>query len=80
MKWILGLLLTLSLACVNEDDSLRTLQSAGYTNIQITGWKPFSCGKDDTYSTGFTAKNPAGVKVTGVVCCGLMFKSCTVRV
>lgn len=74
------LALTLPLcACSNETDSREALQKSGYTDIRITGWSPFSCGKDDTWSTGFRAKNPAGQQVSGVVCCGLVFKSCTVR-
>lgn len=63
--------------CSNESDSRRTLESAGYTDVVITGWEPFTCGKDDTFSTGFHAKNPAGNAVSGVVCCGLVFKLLT---
>lgn len=66
-------------ACSNETDSRQALQKSGYVDIQITGWEPFSCGEDDTWSTGFRAKNPTGQQVNGVVCCGLLIKSCTVR-
>jgi hypothetical protein len=66
-------------ACANESDSRDALQKAGFTQIEITGWEPFSCGKDDSWSTGFRATNPQGQKVDGVVCCGLVFKSCTIR-
>ncbi len=66
-------------ACTDEGNSKSALHKAGYSNIVITGWEPFTCGEDDTFSTGFKAKNPAGNTVEGVVCCGLLMKSCTVR-
>ena len=66
-------------SCTNEADSVRTLQNSGFTDIRTTGWSPMSCSKDDTFETGFSAKNPAGQRVSGVVCCGFVFKGCTVR-
>ena len=65
-------------SCTNESDTIRTLQSAGFTDIHTTGYDIFSCGQDDTFHTGFRAKNPAGQIVTGTVCCGI-FKGCTIR-
>lgn len=65
--------------CTSPESATRTLQQAGFTEIQTTGYAgPFSCGRDDVFSTGFTAMNPQGAKVEGVVCCGWM-KLCTVR-
>lgn len=64
--------------CTNESDSRRTLESSGYTDIEVGGYAWFSCGKGDDFATLFTAKNPAGQTVSGAVCCGLL-KSCTVR-
>lgn len=64
------LCLLLLAACSNQDAALETLQSAGYTNIETTGWVAFMCGKDDTFSTGFIATNPAGKRVEGAVCGG----------
>ncbi len=66
-------------ACTDDDASRRTLDDAGYTNIQLTGHKFFECGKDDTYSTGFKAKNFHGKSVDGTVCCGFWGKGCTIR-
>ncbi len=66
------------LGCTNPGAARHALQNQGFTNIQITGYAPFSCGEDDTSSTGFTADNPHGDRVSGVVCCGLM-KNCTIR-
>lgn len=66
-------------ACTDEDGTRRTLDSAGYTEIQTTGYSWFECGKDDSFHTGFRAKNPAGKVVTGTVCCGFATKGCTIR-
>ena len=66
-------------SCYAPNDSREALQKSGYRNIQIDGWAPFNCGDNDTFSTGFTATNSNGERVSGTVCCGLIFKGCTVR-
>ena len=71
--------ITLIAACSTSDRSSETLKKAGYSDIETTGWAPLTCSNDDTYSTGFVATNPAGDKVDGVVCCGLLTKNCTIR-
>lgn len=68
----------LSLSCTNESGSRRALEAQGFTEIQFTGHSWFTCGKEDSFSTGFRAKNPRGQQVSGTVCCGWL-KSCTVR-
>lgn len=73
------LLAILLAACTNEDGATKALHGAGYTEVHLTGYRWLMCGKDDTYATGFEAKGPTGVKVTGVVCAGLMFKGSTIR-
>jgi hypothetical protein len=79
MKNILLIILGLTLcSCTDEDATIRTLSNSGYTQITTEGYAFFGCGEDDTYATAFTAKNPHGDTVSGVVCCGLL-KSCTVR-
>lgn len=82
-KIVFILLLTLvgltTPSCTDEDATKTALRKAGFTDVAVTGWKIFSCGEDDTYSTGFEAKNPNGDVVTGVVCCGLIVKACTIR-
>lgn len=67
------------ISCTDESSARKTLEAHGFTDIKTTGWSPFVCGKDDTTETGFEAKNQAGQRVTGTVCCGLIFKGCTVR-
>ena len=66
-------------SCTNESGARQTLENHGFTNIVTTGWSPFSCDEKDFSSTGFTATNPVGKRVSGVVCCGMIFKNCTVR-
>lgn len=67
------------LGCSDESSARRTLHKAGYTDVQITGYDPFECGDDDSFHTGFIAKNPRGETVSGTVCCGWMTKGCTIR-
>ena len=43
-------------SCTNSSKTVSILTNEGYTDIQTTGYAPFSCGDDDTYSTGFKAK------------------------
>lgn len=79
MKKLMFLTAAVSLsACSASDASKDALQKQGFTDIVTTGWSPLSCGQDDFFSTGFTADNPNGQRVSGVVCCGLL-KGCTVR-
>lgn len=81
MKRILLLsLLALSLtACSNHGDAVKALEAQGFTDVQTTGWSAFACSKDDFYSTGFTATNPQGKRVSGTVCSGMLFKNATIR-
>ena len=78
--WIMMVITTfMSLsACTDESASRRALMNHGFTQIRFTGYKMWSCGEDDTYATGFVARNPNGHMVSGVVCCGIS-KSCTIR-
>ena len=79
MKAILATLCLLALAaCTDDDNATRVLQQSGYTQIEITGYRPFMKGKDDTYSTGFKATSPTGARVSGAVTGG-PFKGNTIR-
>jgi len=69
--------ITLS-ACTNEGKTYDVLRKAGYTDIKVGGWAPFSCSEDDVFKTKFTATNPTGQTVEGVVCAG-WFKGGTIR-
>lgn len=75
------LALVLLSSCTSNSDFIKgkqQLESQGYTNIKNTGFKPFYCGEDDVFSTGFTALDSKGNKVDGCFCGGLM-KGVTIR-
>lgn len=78
-KFFASIILMLSLsACSSSNDAHRALESAGFTEISITGYRFTGCGEDDDFTTGFTARNPQGKYVSGVVCSG-WFKGGTIR-
>lgn len=67
-------------SCTDEDAARRHLRNLGYTDIRITGYDAFACGKGDTTCTEFSAVSPAGHRVTGAVGCGIgCGKACTIR-
>lgn len=65
-------------ACTDEDVAMRALESAGYTNIELTGYRAFMCGEGDNFATGFSAIGPTGRHTTGAVCSGWL-KGATIR-
>lgn len=80
MKYILTALAICVLSgCSDSETATKALRGAGYSDIQITGYSWFSCGKDDTFSTGFKAKGPTGVYVEGAVCSSWFMKNSTIR-
>jgi hypothetical protein len=74
----LAFLLAVLAGCSDAGRTQETLEKSGYHDIHVGGYAPFSCGQDDSFSTGFHAVNAAGQPVDGVVCCGVL-KGCTVR-
>lgn len=66
------------IGCTAPDRTKEALIKAGFTDIEIGGYDIFSCGEDDDFATKFTATNPAGLRVGGTVCCGIL-KGCTIR-
>ena len=69
-------------ACEDRDGATKALTGMGFKNIQLRPAEVWSgCGKGDNANNPFTATNPAGQQVSGVVCCGgpISFKGCTVR-
>lgn len=64
--------------CTADGASTDALHKAGFYDVETTGYEMFACGEDDTFKTGFRAKNALGVTVEGTVCCGV-FKDCTIR-
>jgi len=68
--FIAGLLYLFPSGCTQPDDTTRVLSAQGYTNITITGWRPFMGSNGDVFSTGFSAKALNGSTVTGAVTSG----------
>lgn len=78
-NFIMVSLLSLFLfSCTDEAATLRTLDNAGYSDVQTKGYSLWGCSDRDTFQTKFIARNYLGKKVSGVVCCG-WFKKCTIR-
>jgi hypothetical protein len=63
----------------DAEGTTRLLQTEGYTDIEITGYRWGMKSLDDHYCTGFTAKNPSGSIVSGAVTKGIMAKGSTMR-
>lgn len=70
----------LLIGCTDRNGAYNALADAGYEQIEITGYRPFSCGQDDAVKTGFRAVGPTGREVRGTVCSGLLFKDSTIRI
>jgi len=64
--------------CTDASTAQRVLHQQGYTNVVITGYRPFLGSQGDTYVTGFEATAPNGTRVTGAVCSGFL-KGATIR-
>ena len=78
-KVILGLAIVVILAgCTKPESATRALEASGYTDIQITGYNFYGCGKEN-FHTGFIAKGSNGKPIEGVVCSGWL-KGSTIRV
>lgn len=75
--WIVWLVLWLG-TNTNPEASARALRGLGMHGVRLGGHGWFACGGDWS-STEFQALNASGDAVRGVVCCGLVFKACTVR-
>lgn len=65
--------------CTRPDDARRVLHQHGFSDVTITGWRPFMAGKDDSISTGFEATAPNGSRVSGAVTGGFILKGSTIR-
>lgn len=79
MKKLLLIIAAVSLvSCTEPDKATSVLESQGYSDIEITGYRPFMKGEDDAFSTGFEATAPDGRRVTGAVTGGFL-KGSTVR-
>lgn len=62
---------------VSDEDVVETASSYGMTSVQPDGYAFFQCAKSEAIGVSFTATNPNGKPVHGVVCCGLL--TCGIR-
>ncbi len=87
---LFGTLVTLSLTIgiglamrtceAGDAESLRTIDSSGFAEPVLGDYNAWECGGGES-SRSFTAINPLGKRVEGVVCCSAMgcTKACTLR-
>lgn len=75
---LLGAAVLLTGCFTSPHEAVASLESQGMTNVRTGGAAWFACGKNDKTGIEFTATNPLGRPVAGVVCCGVL-KGCTVR-
>lgn len=78
---LLAMVLIMLFTIVDDggEHARRAIQHQGMTDIRMSSdhaW--FACADYET-ATPFTAVNPQGERVEGVVCCGLWMKACTIR-
>lgn len=76
---LVAVLAVATAGCTQPTKARRVLEQAGYTKVEITGWRPFMAGEGDVFSTGFKAKAPNGSNVSGAVTGGIL-KGNTIRV
>lgn len=67
------------IGCTDETTAKHALEAQGFTDITIGEYAPFACGQGDDFATSFTATNPLGNRVSGVVCSSFAGKGATVR-
>jgi len=78
-KLIMGIIcLALLAGCTDATKARTILEAQGYTQVHITGYRPWACSEEDFFKTGFTALTPTAQRITGTVCSGLL-KGATVR-
>jgi len=64
--------------CTAPDWSREAVDNLGFKEIKTEGYSWFGCGEDYAFHTKFSAINPNGKHVSGVVCCGWL-KGCSVK-
>ncbi len=61
----------------NEPEAEAVLKAQGYTDVELTGYRGYRCGNDDS-CTGFRARRDGAV-VTGAVGCVWYQRACLVK-
>lgn len=81
MKRLILLSLVVLCSCSSKNDfknGKKQLESMGYTHIENTGYTMFCCSNEDSFKTGFKAKDKNGNTVKGCLC-STFFKGVTIR-
>lgn len=78
MRLLIIIMLMVFSSCTSSSDVHKALEAEGYTDIEVGGWAPFKCDRNDTYKTSFCATNSKGKKVCGAVCSSWL-KGATIR-
>lgn len=68
--------------CTDAEGTVDAAEALGLRDVRPEGHAWFGCGQNDNVATKFTATNPRGERVEGVVCSqmGLFGKASTVRI
>lgn len=81
MKALILLATVFLVGCSGSSEKVLTvLQNDGFEYIELTGNAWLGCSDDDFVFASYhfaATKNSKGM--TGTVCCGLIFKGCTIR-
>lgn len=75
---VMALIMLFTIVDDGGEHAHRAIQNQGMTDIRMGDHAWFACADYET-ATNFTAVNPQGERVEGVVCCGLWMKACTIR-
>lgn len=76
---VIGIIAAMDAGCGAGEDGKAALEADGFTNVELGERAWWGCARDDSFNSHFTATNPAGKRVEGLVCCGSLGKGCTVR-
>lgn len=69
---------------VSPSRAKRAAEDSGFTDVVVLkqhGFSPglYGCDEHDDVAFEVSAKNPKGDQVSMTVCCGLVWKGCTIR-
>ena len=69
-------------ACAQQSDAVSAVNLLGWSDVVVDDRSDvlsFGCGDDDTTKFDVHGKDAAGRPAKASVCCGALFKGCTVR-
>jgi hypothetical protein len=76
---VAALILLFAKGCMtSSEETINSVSAYGFKDIRTGDWT-IGCSEGERLGRHFTATNSDGKMVSGYVCCGLVFKGCTVR-